>query len=125
MIEEWVRVRQFLLPALELTGGTHTEDDIVTGLLVGQVDVNAPRAMKLWTAEKSAIVTEFLHYPRLKFIHFFLVGGDMAEVLAMETPILEWAKAHGCHKKSCAGRKGWERVLKGYDKSFLVMHGNI
>ena len=127
MIEDWIKVRHLLIPAIELMGGTHTEDDIVTGLMIGISNVNAPNALKLWLArsEKAAIVTGFLNYPRLKFLHWWLAGGEMSEILAMERPITEWARSQGCRKASIDGRKGWERVLTEYQPKFSVLHRDL
>lgn len=117
MIEDWIRARDWLLPALALNGGTHTEDDIVAGLYVGRYH--------LWIAERGAIVTEFVTYPRLKALNFFLVGGNLEAVLALEPGIVAFARENGCKRVICAGRKGWERVLKDYAPAWLGLRKDI
>ena len=102
--EKYAKVRKHLLPALELCGGTHNEADLWNGL--------QSEKMQLWPGKESAIVTEVIEYPRLRACHFWLVGGDMDEVLEMEPEIVAWAKSSGCKKITASGRRGWERQLK-------------
>lgn len=102
MIEEWIRVREYLLPAIERLGGTHTETDIVAMLMAGHA--------KLWTADKSAVVTEIRSYPRLRELSVIVAGGDMDEILAFEDDWVAYAKDNGCSRMKIEGRKGWEKV---------------
>ncbi len=102
-VPQWFRVRQYVLPALILAA-THDEADVLIGILEGYY--------QLWPGQESAIVTEIRTYPRMKVIHFWLVGGDLNEVLGMEEPIIRWARGVGCTRATAAGRKGWARTLK-------------
>jgi hypothetical protein len=105
----WLEVRDRLLPAIERTHGTHDEDDILRGLLKGDY--------QLWAGKRAAIVSEIVtpENGKVKALHFFLVGGDLDELLEMEPRIAAWGKAQGCVRASCSGRKGWERVLGKLD----------
>ena len=121
IFEAWIKCREWLLPAIELTNGTHNEDDVLRELMRGK--------LTLWPGERSAIVTEFVEYDtgKKKTLHFFLVGGDMDELLAMEPKIAEWGKSKGCGMMSCAGRKGWEKVLEpnGYKLGCVYLYKDL
>lgn len=117
LAQEWVRCRQWLLPAIERAKGTHSEQDIVDGLLNGM--------LTLWPGEKSAIVTEILLYPRIKALNWFLAGGDLNELLGMEVKIREWAKENGCKRVTLGGRKGWKRVLPGYEDYMTLLFKDL
>lgn len=108
--------RPHLEPALDYAGNTHTWDDIAQGVLSNRY--------QLWYSQNSSIITEIIDYPRLRDLHFFLVGGDMEELRAMRGPIEEWGKEQGCSRVSCAGRKGWARSFlkdEGYNVDWVVM----
>jgi hypothetical protein len=103
LIPEWSRCRVWLLEALKLCDGSHSEEDVLAGLLQSHY--------QLWPGKNSAIVTEVNVTPRLKAVNFWLVAGDLDEVKSMEAPILEWARSIGCTKALASGRRGWERAL--------------
>lgn len=119
IFETWIRCRAWLLPAIELTNGTHNEDDVLRELMSGK--------LLLWSGQKSAIVTEFVEYDtkKMKSLNWFLVGGDMDELLTMKPKIEEWAKAQGCKRVTCAGRKGWERVLSDYRFGCVYLYKDL
>lgn len=85
--------------------------------------------MQFWPGENCACVTEIIEFPQLKALNFFLVGGDMDELLTkMHHAVIEWARANGCKRVALVlGRKGWERALKpmGYTKALSVMFKNL
>lgn len=119
IFEAWVHCREFLLPAIVRTQGTHDEDDILRGLILGKYT--------LWPGKKSAIVTEFVEYDsgKMKSLHWFLVGGDMDELMTMKPHIEAWGKSKGCKRVSCAGRKGWEKVLTDYSFGAVYLYKDI
>jgi hypothetical protein len=102
LITEWTRCREWVLGALTQCGGTHTEEDVLSALLLGKA--------QLWPGKNSAIVTE-INITRIKALHFWLVGGNLEEVKDMEAQIEAWAKSLGCTVMTASGRKGWERTL--------------
>ena len=70
------------------------------------------------------MVTEIVEYPRLKALNFFLVGGDLTELLErMEPVIVGGAKDMGCTRVAQTGRREWGRVLEplGYQTTLSVM----
>lgn len=119
VVEELIRCKPWLEAALELSGGTHTLDDVVQAIIKGE--------MQFWPAPKGCAVTEIVNYPRKKVLHIFLAGGEMEQIIDMDDSAVEFAKMNGCTGMSIAGRKGWKRVLKnkGYLETFTVLGKDI
>ena len=99
----WERCQPWLQAALDRAGGTHRLDDVLAAVLAGH--------MQFWPGARAAIITEIVQYPRLRACRYFLVGGKMADVLAMQPAIEAWARGHGCTRMCAIGRPGWRRVL--------------
>lgn len=119
LMQEYARVREYLLPAIERTNGTHTEDDIILGLISGH--------LKLWALEKSVGITEFQTYPRMKVINVFLAGGDLDEIMA-HTPVLEaYGLKNGCTRMTFGGRPGWEPKMadRGYKRGGVFLYRDL
>jgi hypothetical protein len=113
---EWERCKAWIAAALPYSYGTHTIEDVEQQIAAGR--------LQFWPGEKCAVVTEIVDYPRLRALNFFLVGGDLAELIEkMEPAIVDWAKALGCTRVAQTGRKGWGRVLAplGYQTTLSVM----
>lgn len=99
--------RELLEMALARAGGTHTYEDVLQLIRVGD--------MFFWPASKSCLVTEIVQYPRLRALHVFLAAGDLAEIKEMETSLISFAKSLKCSALSMSGRKGWTKALKELD----------
>jgi hypothetical protein len=81
--------------------GTHSFDDIVGAVYAG--------TMQFWPAENACAVTEIVTFPRRKVLHIFLAGGEMQEIVDMDGPAADFAKANGCTAMTIAGRRGWKK----------------
>lgn len=104
-LDEWQRCKPWIESALEYAHGTHTIDDVWQGI--------AEHRFQFWPGRNCAAVTEVIDYPRLRALNFWLLGGDLDELLnEMEPRIWAIAKQLGCRRKFGVGRKGFERVLK-------------
>ncbi len=113
---EWSRCRPWIEAALPYCYGTHTIEDVERQIAEGR--------LQFWPGMRCAVVTEIVEYPRLKALNFFLIGGELDELLTQMHPVIvEWAKALGCTRVASTGRKGWERVLRplGYGKTLSMM----
>ncbi|MFD2207219.1 hypothetical protein [Kiloniella antarctica] len=110
---QWEKARQWLQPALDRGGNTHTTDDIRAGIISG--------SFQFWTSEKSAAITEIVSYPCSKGCRVFLAGGDMTELLAMQPELEAWAQSIGCKFIEIDGRPGWERIHKDFKKQSVVL----
>jgi hypothetical protein len=97
------RYRSHIDEALERFGNTHAFEDIVEGIVTGD--------MQLWMTPNSITITEIHIFPRCKAIHVFLACGDMQEILLQHERIIAWAKQMGCDRATQWGRAGWRRVL--------------
>lgn len=119
-VHQLSRCAGWLEAALEYAGGTHAIDDVIREIYTGK--------LQFWPGERSAIVTEIEYYPLMKSCHFFLAGGDLAELEEMTPKIEAWAKAQGCKRMTLAGRRGWERTFLaggGYKPHWYVMAKEI
>ncbi len=72
-------------------------------------------------------MTEIVSYPQKKVLHIFLAGGEMDQIVDMDSSAVEFAKMNGCTGMSIAGRKGWAKVLKekGYQETYTVLGKDI
>jgi hypothetical protein len=111
------RARPHIEAALSYAGGTHTYEDVVAMIHAGR--------LKFWPGPNSAVVTEIIEYPRRRTLHFFLAGGNLAELEVMLPGIIEWGRTtQGCDSASLTGRKGWERTFlkrEGWTANLVVM----
>ena len=111
--------RTQLESALAYSGGTHTFEDVVQGVVNGH--------MQAWVNGDSIAVTEIIIYPRKKVLHGFLAAGNMKRILEMVPSAAEWGRQHGCTAFTLAGRKGWQRVFgrRGWKTAFYVLETSI
>lgn len=56
-------------------------------------------------------VTHFINYPRLRALHYWLFGGDMASIRAMLPHVENWGLMQGCTRFTGEGRRGFERAF--------------
>jgi hypothetical protein len=64
-----------------------------------------------WPGVNSAIITEIIEYPQQRTLHFWLAGGNLAELEAMYPLIEAWGREQGCTAATTVGRPGWERTF--------------
>jgi hypothetical protein len=109
--------RPHIEAALSYGGHTHTFEDVREMIDRGEAI--------FWPGPNSALITQILEHPRLRTLHFFLAGGNLAELEAMLPGILAWAKeSQGCTAATLTGRKGWERTFltrEGWKSQLVVM----
>lgn len=112
--QEWALCRAALLPAIEMTHGTHTEDDILAALIAGH--------MRLWRRNQSGLVTEFCQFPRMKVINVFLAGGELEDILPLQAEVENYGRKQGCQRATMlAARDGWLRTIDGGKKAGIYM----
>ena len=116
---ELERCKKWIEDALEYSGGTHDFKDIVDAVLSGQ--------MHLWAGDKCCTVTLFTVYPKKRFLHVFLAGGDLDEILEIEKSMVEFAKHNDCDGLTLSGRVGWKKVLRdiGWNEQLLMLRKEI
>ena len=54
-----------------------------------------------------------------------LAGGDIHELLEIETEIEIYAKTEGFDRLEIMGRPGWEKVLEGYEKVAVLLRKEL
>ena len=101
-MNDWERCSGFIEAALE-TCPTHNLEDVRTGISTGH--------FQFWPGQRCAVVTEVNDYPRIRLLHFWLMGGDLKELLSMRPKIEAWAAVAGCKAVCGEGREAWGRVL--------------
>jgi len=101
-VNDWERCRGWIEAALT-TCPTHNIDDVQTGISTGH--------FQFWPGERCAAVTEVNDYPRVRMLHFWLLGGDLKELLTMRPMIEDWGRRVGCKAVTGEGRDAWGRVL--------------
>lgn len=111
----WARYRAWLLPALrdDCAGEAELLGDILSG-----------RA-QLWAGRRAAMVTQRLCEDGVHFLHVWLAGGDLTEILAMKPGVEAWARGQGCQYVTIDGRAGWTRLLRraGYRRVGHLLKG--
>jgi hypothetical protein len=113
MRTEFLRVKQWLMEALDYNGGDQSIKDVWDRLLSGEY--------VLITSHNAAIVLEPVEHPQRKLLNFFLAGGDLDELLTMEEVIEGYARQQGYAALTVFGRRGWLRQLKGYKEKAVYM----
>ena len=94
---------RLLEKALHYAGDYHTWDDVVAGLREGR--------QQIFDGPSGSIVTEIVQLPRKRFVHCWLLGGRLPEVLDLVPEIEKHAIANDCAELMASGRRGWDRVL--------------
>ena len=110
---QWERCHKWISDALKYSGVTHSIEDVYLACAVGEA--------QLHPLEKSCIITEVVDYPSLTVCRIWLAGGDLDELVEAEKSIAVWAKAQGCDAMEINGRKGWQRQLKDYTATSVVL----
>jgi hypothetical protein len=120
-MEQWVAVREWMLPAIAETNGTHTEEDVVALLLMGK--------LRLWVGKSYGALTEFVTYPQFKVLNIFLVGGAqqlaLSDLWSDHPALVEYARANGCKRITLGGREGWSRTPSDWSKGGVFMYKDL
>jgi hypothetical protein len=119
LFDELARCRPWIEAALEHTCGSHTFDDVASGIYAGR--------FFLFAKPRGCAVLEFNDYPQKRGLNVFLVGGELDEILTGIEEIKALAREAGASEITMTGRSGWERVLapQGWDKVHVVMRHEV
>lgn len=110
---EFDRCAKWLQDALEYNGGHQDINDVWQGLVDGSYSLIA--------GKQCAIVIEPSTAGRKKVMNFFLAGGDLEELQALEKTISAKCKADGFDLVLIVGRRGWVKRLDGYKETAVIM----
>jgi len=115
--DDFQRLSTHIEEALKYAGNSHNLGDVYSEILSGKA--------QFWPGKNSVIITEIITYPAFKSVRFWLAGGRMSELLKMEKQVVEWARGVNCTVCEIMGRPGWEKVLKDYKKTSVLLHKEI
>ncbi len=90
--------------ALQRGVGTHTFEDVVKGLLSGD--------MRIHEAGEAFWIAALQTYPAVTIYHVFIAGGKLEDVKAAIPQMQDAAKAAGASKVTMTGRLGWKREFE-------------
>jgi hypothetical protein len=108
----WDRVRPLVEKAVEHADGRFGADDVLGWLKKG--------TLQLWIGEQAIAITEVVNYAKSKRLVVQIVSGELEGVIDFIEPFSEWAKEQGCEAMEASGRRGWERVLPGFERVTTV-----
>ena len=113
-ISELDRCRPWIEDALEYCNAPPSYSDIFQSISEGR--------MQLWPAPRGCMVTEIVIYPRKKVLNIFLAGGELDQLLDMNSDMNAWAKQQGCTGGTLTGRVGWKKVLEPMGWNLIHSH---
>ncbi len=122
----WRAARPLVARAADRSDGRYRADDVLAARL--------RREMQLWVAVdrsdperiEALCVTEIAAYPQEKRCGLvFCAGRDAARWISHLDDIAAWARAQGCAALEFQGRTGWERLLKGWEKTHVLLRKRI
>ena len=76
----------------------------------------------------SALLIEFLEYPRKRVLYVLAAGGKLEELVKSESDVISIAEAKDCNSVEIRGRLGFEKVcskIKGWKKQYTVMSKEV
>lgn len=117
--KELKRCKKYLLPVFKKFD-TYNWEDVVENVRKGR--------WYLLTLPNSAMLIEFLEYPRKRVLYILAAGGKLDEILKTESDVISIAKAKGCSSIEVRGRLGFEKVAKKYDgwnKKYTVINKEL
>jgi hypothetical protein len=75
---------------------------------------------------KALLLSEILIYPERKVCYLFLcTGQEFENWLRFLDNIEKWAKEVGCSSMELKARGGWEKVLKNYKRTHVVLEKEL
>ena len=123
MLPKWEseleRCKKYLAPVFEKFD-TYNWEDVVENVRQGR--------WFLVALPNSALLIEFLGYPRKRVLYVCAAGGKLEEILKSENDVISIAKAKGCNSIEVRGRLGFERVAKkykGWKKQYTVISKDL
>ena len=123
MLPKWEselkRCKKYLLPVFKKFD-TYNCEDVVENVRQGR--------WYLFTLPNSALLIEFLEYPRKRVLYVLAAGGKLEEIIKSEDDVISIAKAKECNSIEVRGRLGFEKItknIKGWKKQYTVINKNL
>ncbi len=111
--KHWQTHKNIIAKALDYQD-FYTLDDVYSKIRLGNAF--------LWPGKESAIITEFVVFPRKKLLHILVIAGKYKEIEKMFICIEDYAKKLNIDRITGSGRKGWFRKTKhlGFKQEYLI-----
>ena len=112
---ELKRCKKYLAPVFKKFD-TYNWSDVVENVRKGR--------WFLLALPNSALLIEFLQYPRKRVLYVLAAGGNLEEILKTENDVISIAKARDCNSIEVRGRLGFEKIAKkykGWEKQYTVI----
>ena len=113
--QELERCRKYLLPVFDKFD-TYNWEDVVENVRQAR--------WYLLALPNSALLIEFLEYPRKRILYVLAAGGKLEEIVKAESDVISIAKSKECNSIEVRGRLGFEKVtskIKGWKKQYTVI----
>ena len=117
--QELERCKKYLLPVFDKFD-TYNWEDVVENVRQAR--------WYLLALPNSALLIEFLEYPRKRILYVLAAGGKLEEIIKAESDVISIAKSKECDSIEIRGRLGFEKVtskIKGWKKQYTVISKNI
>ena len=117
--QELERCKKYLLPVFDKFE-TYNWEDVVENVRQAR--------WYLLALPNSALLIEFLEYPRKRILYVLAAGGKLEEIVKAESDVISIAKSKECNSIEIRGRLGFEKVtskIKGWKKQYTVISKNI
>ena len=117
--KELERCKKYLAPVFDKFD-TYNWVDVVENVRQGR--------WYLLTLPNSALLIEFLEYPRKRVLYVLAAGGKLEEIIKSESDVISIAKAKDCDSIEVRGRLGFEKItknIKGWKKQYTVISKNL
>ena len=113
--QELERCKKYLLPVFDKFE-TYNWEDVVENVRQAR--------WYLLALPNSALLIEFLEYPRKRILYVLAAGGKLEEIIKAESDVISIAKSKECNSIEIRGRLGFEKVtskIKGWKKQYTVI----
>ena len=117
--QELERCKKYLLPVFDKFD-TYNWEDVVENVRQAR--------WYLLALPNSALLIEFLEYPRKRILYVLAAGGKLEEIIKAESDVISIGKSKECNSIEIRGRLGFEKVtskIKGWKKQYTVISKNI
>ena len=116
LMQDILRWKPGIEEALSYSNGSHTFDDVVRKIVVGEVH--------FYSYEGCFTIMQVIQYPQYRTYHCFLAAGNQDALDNARDDMLRAAKRLECRYLSISGRHGWVRrlVTRGWKHVYSTMY---
>ena len=107
--QDWLRLREPILKALERLKGAYTENELFLAVLEERV--------QFWVEGDAFIFTAIEQNNRKRYINLFLAGGSTDGALELRKEIEVWSRTRGIDGAFMIVRHGVDKVMREKNKA--------